>query len=84
MGKTSFNWQPIAVNLQHAFPGNIASSLELQLIMKVHCSCSQQSIPKAKIMNSANLLEFYVGVQMCKVQQFRLQTGQLVHNPNIG
>ena len=62
--KTSFNWQPKAVNLQQAFPGNVASSLELQPIMKV--VVPKQSIPKALIMNNANLLEFYVDVQSAR------------------
>lgn len=60
VGKTSFNWQPIAVNLQQTFPGNVASSLESQLIMKVHVVVPKQIIPKAKIMNNANLLELLV------------------------
>ena len=76
-GKLSLTEQPIAVNLQQAFPGNVASSLELQLIMKVHCSCSQQSIPKAKIMNNANLLEFYVGVQSARYNSLDCKQGNL-------
>ena len=63
-GKLSLTEQPIAVNLQQAFPGNVASSLELQPIMKV--VVPKQSIPKALIMNNANLLEFYVDVQSAR------------------
>jgi len=59
--------------LQQAFPGNVASSLELQLKVVV----PKQSIPKAKIMNNANLLEFYVGVQSARYNSLDCKQGNL-------